>query len=215
MRRTHRASFRGVLLLLAVAALWPSAGRAAADPPPRGWDVEAGAGLVMYQPHVELFPKGSTASTTEFAVAGSIGRRLLQRLTLRLDVGYGTGAETEWVSETQSVTADIPTPTTLAAFLGLEAPLRSGGLLPFVGIGAGVIGFGKLDEPVHFVGTTESKPRLFLKAHTDPAVHFDLGALQRITSRLSAVARYRLMAAFSADQVNTLDRFTVAARVHF
>ena len=77
----ERAPIRVALWIAALLTL-PVALPAETESSP--WDVEVGGGVLLYQPEVERVPRGSTTSTTELAVSASVGRRLSQRLALRL-----------------------------------------------------------------------------------------------------------------------------------
>jgi len=195
-----------------------------ASPPPcqgdetemrdRAWDVELEGGISFYKPTVEGIPRGSTTSTHDLVLGASLGRTLSDRLGVRLALGYSKGSGTTWRSEVGRVTADIGTPSTGSISLGLEARLRSEGLLPTVGIGAGLVRFGEVDETIMFVSSSGTeRSEILIETHTDPSVHFDLGVVVAMSDRFGFVTRYRFRATFSVDQVNTLDRVAAAIRM--
>jgi hypothetical protein len=103
-----------------------------------------------------------------------------------------------------------------SAFLSLETPLYRSRVTPSAAVGAGVIGFGHVEELVAFDwGSYQETNAYELSARTDPVLFFELGAQTRLTEGLGIVVRYRLSSVFANDQVDTLDRLTLSARLPF
>jgi len=181
-----------------------------------GCPLEVAGGFLLYEPVVENIPRGSAETVVDPLVEVSLARRLSSRLFLRFSGSYAEGATIQWTSESGGGSADIPTPSVGTAFVSLEAPLHIGRLTPFAAVGGGVTHFTEVDETIRFQWPSYGEDnRLHLAAHTDGTVLFDLGLSARLGGGLGAVIRYRLLSVFSADQVNTIDRVTLAGRLDF
>jgi hypothetical protein len=184
--------------------------------PVPGWDLEIGGGFLLYEPVVENIPGGSAERVVDPLVEVSLACRLSSRLLLRVSGSYAEGATIKWTSDSGGGSADIPTPSVSTAFVSVEAPLHIGRLTPFAALGGGLTHFAEVDEMIRFQWPSYSEDlQLRFPAHTDGTVLFDLGLGARLGGGLGAVIRYRLLSVFSADQVNTIDRITLAARFDF
>jgi hypothetical protein len=178
-------------------------------------DLELGGGLLLFSPSFESFPRGSSDTAVSPVVEVSLGVPLSSRITLRGAASVAGATETEWSSASEGGTAIIPTPSSWSLLLGLEAPLLGGPVVPFAGVGGGLVRFGEVDERIRFEWSTHSESSQFrLEGRTDGALQFDLGLRAVTPGPVDAwVLRYRFLSVFSGDQVNTLDRITLAARV--
>lgn len=205
---THR-SFWTVLAAFAASGI---GGTALARPVV--WDVEASAGVSLFSPNVENIPRGSSDTAADELFEVGVGAGVSDRVRLHATVGYVPASASRWVSESAGGEADIPTPSLTTAFLGIETPLRRGRIAPLAGIGTGVVVFGDIDEDIRFVWTSHTETNRFVVAgRTEPALFFDVGASARAAGRWHAVLRYRLLSVFSGDQVDTIDRVSLAVRV--
>jgi len=200
---------RGLLVSATLVALGgPS--RAAAP-----LDLEVGGGVLLFTPSFENIPRGSADAAVSPVGEASVGLDLSSRVSLRASVAIAGETDTEWSSASEGGTATIPTPSSWSLLLGLEAPLLSARVVPFAGVGGGLVRFGAVDERLRFQWATHSETSRFrLDGHTDGALLFDLGLRTDAPGPLDAwVLRYRLLSVFSGDQVNTLDRITLSLRI--
>lgn len=184
---------------------------------PVHFSVELGGGVLLYSPNVERIPRGQSSTAVDGLVELSVGRRISRRIELRLAGAYASGALSEWESEDDQGTADIPTPSVTSFFAVVETPLfvGTGRFTPLAGVGVGLLSFSEVEESIRFDwGTHVTTNRISFAGHTDAAILFDLGARVSLTDRLLLVSRYRLISAFDAEQVNTVDRVTLSLRVN-
>ena len=177
------------------------------------WDVEGAIGLSLFSPNVENIPRGSSDTAVDGLGEVAVGVRVSDRVRVHGTLGYAFASESRWSSESAGGEADVPTPSLASFFLGVETPLRLGRIVPFAGIGSGVVRFGEIDEEIRFEWSSHTETNRFVvPGRTDAALFFDVG-LTAPQGPVSAVIRYRLLSVFSGDQVNTIDRVTLAARI--
>jgi hypothetical protein len=180
----------------------------------REWDVEIGPSLLVYDPIVERIPAGESATVSAVGIEASVGARLDPRIAVRLSFAHAPGSESDWESESGGTRATLPTPRITSASLGVEASLHRGRIAPFAGASAGFVVFGEVGEAVTFRSESDVETiRFRLAARTDPSIAFSLGLVMPVAGRVDAAVRYRLLAVFAEDRVDTLDRLSLTARV--
>jgi len=178
------------------------------------WDVEVGGGAVFYTPSLPTIPRGSSDTVVEPLVEVSLARGISSRLAARATIGYAQRTETTWQSADGIGSAELPMPALFSAFVSLETPLFRGRITPSAAIGGGILVFDDLDEKVTFDwGSHEETVSFALERRTDPSLLFDLGAQTAVTSGLHLIVRYRLVSVFAGDEIDTLDRLTLSARL--
>jgi hypothetical protein len=178
------------------------------------WDVDIGPSLLVYDPIVEKIPAGESSTVSALGIEASVGVRLDPRLSLRLSFSHAPGSESDWESESGGTRAALPTPGITSASVGVEASLHHGRIAPFAGASAGFVVFGEVSEVVAFRSESDVERISFrLAARTDPSIAFSLGLAVPVAGRVDAAIRYRLLAVFAEDRVDTLDRLSLTARV--
>jgi hypothetical protein len=178
------------------------------------WDVDIGPSLLVYDPIVEKIPAGESSTVSALGIEASVGVRLDPRLSLRLSFSHAPGSESDWESESGGPRAALPPPGNTSASVGVEASLHHGRIAPFAGASAGFVVFGEVSEVVAFRSESDVERISFrLAARTDPSIAFSLGLAVPVAGRVDAAIRYRLLAVFAEDRVDTLDRLSLTARV--